>query len=149
MLLTGSYLDKSPIQGIGVFSRRFIAKDTRIWKLDLRFDRLIEVDAWEAQTGPVKDYLDRYAYPRRSDPKYIVFEADDARYMNHDDDPNCDFSHGDVAHALRDIKAGEELTLRLQRLLHRRLRVPGGPVSGRRGHRTKFGHCRPPRGIVA
>ena len=45
-------------------------------------------------TGPVKAYLDRYAYPHRSDPRFIVFEADDARYMNHADDPNCDFRAG-------------------------------------------------------
>ena len=61
-------------------------------------------------TCPVKDYLDRYAYPRRSDPRFIVFEADDARYMNHADDPNCDFGQGDVAYALRDIAPGEEMT---------------------------------------
>ena len=81
-----------------------------IWQLDQRFDRLIEIELYESTTGPVKDYLDRYAYPRRSDPRYIVFEADDARYMNHADDPNCDFAAGDVAYALSDIAPGEELT---------------------------------------
>jgi len=110
MLLVDVYLDKSPIEGIGVFSKGAIARGAPIWKLDQRLDRLIAVDVYESQTGPVKSYLDRYCYPRRSDPGYIVFEADDARYMNHADDPNCDFSHGDVAHALRDIAPGEELT---------------------------------------
>lgn len=110
MLLVDVYLAKSPIEGIGVFSKGPIPRGTLIWKLDQRFDRLIPVDVYEAQTGSVKSYLDRYAYPRRSDPAYIVFEADDARYMNHADDPNCDFSDGDVAHAIRDIAAGEELT---------------------------------------
>lgn len=110
MLLIDTYLDKSPIQGIGVYSKADIPAGALIWKLDLRFDRLVDVEVYEAETGPVKDYLDRYCYPRRADPKYIVFEADDARYMNHADEPNCDFSHGDVAHALRDIKAGDELT---------------------------------------
>jgi SET domain-containing protein len=110
MLLIRTYLDKSPIQGIGVYARERIAKGTVIWKLDQRFDRLIPVEVWEAQTGPVKDYLDRYCYPRRSDPRFIVFEADDARYMNHADEPNCDFSNGDVAHAIRDIEPGDELT---------------------------------------
>ena len=90
--------------------RRAIAKGTTIWTLDQRFDRLIEIELYESMTGPVKDYLDRYAYPRRSDPRYIVFEADDARYMNHADDPNCDFAPEDVAYALRDIAPGEELT---------------------------------------
>src|ERR1043165_1028646 len=110
MLLIDTYLDKSPIQGMGVFAKSAISKDTVIWRLDERFDRLIEVDVYEGMTGPVKSYLDRYAYPRRSDPRFIVFEADDARYMNHADQPNCDFGHGDVAYALTDIAPGDELT---------------------------------------
>lgn len=110
MLLVDVRLAKSPIEGIGVFAKDFIAKGTLIWRLDLRFDRLIEVELWEAQTGAVKNYLDRYCYPRRSDPRYIVFEADDARYMNHSDDPNTDFAHGDEAHAIKDIHPGDEIT---------------------------------------
>lgn len=110
MLLVDVYIAPSPIQGIGVFAKGTISKGSVVWRLDERFDRLIPVELYESQTGPVKSYLDRYAYPRRSDLNYIVFEADDARYMNHSDDPNCDFSHGDVAHALRDIAMGEELT---------------------------------------
>jgi len=104
------YIDKSAIQGIGVFAKQAIAKGAVIWRLDQRFDRLIETEVYESLDGPVKSYLDRYAYPRRSDPRYIVFEADDARYMNHADRPNCDFGHGDVAYALTDIAAGDELT---------------------------------------
>ena len=110
MLLVDTYLEKSSIQGMGVFSKTAIPMGALVWQLDLRFDRLIEVDVYESTTGAVKDYLDRYAYPRRSDPRFIVFEADDARYMNHADNPNCDFSRGDTAFALRDIAAGEELT---------------------------------------
>ena len=110
MLLVDVYMDKSSIQGIGVFARNPIAAGSVIWKLDLKYDRLIEVSVYESETGPVKDYLDRYCYPRRSDPRFIVFEADDARYMNHADDPNCDMSPGDFATARRDIAAGEEMT---------------------------------------
>jgi uncharacterized protein len=110
VLLIHTYIDKSPIQGIGVFAKHPIAKGEVIWRLDQRFDRLIETALYESMEGPIKDYLDRYCYPRRSDARYIVFEADDARYMNHADEPNCDFGHGDVAHAMKDIAAGEELT---------------------------------------
>ncbi|MGX8008821.1 SET domain-containing protein [Mesorhizobium sp. ORM8.1] len=110
MLLVDTYLDKSAIQGIGVFAKNRIAKGTLVWKLDARFDRRIPVDTYESQTGPVKSYLDRYSYPDRRDPSFIVFEADDARYMNHDDDPNCDVSTPEETYALRDIAAGEELT---------------------------------------
>ena len=45
MLLVDVYIDKSPIQGIGVFAKHPIAKGATIWTLDLRFDRLIETDA--------------------------------------------------------------------------------------------------------
>jgi len=110
MLLIDTFLDKSPIQGMGVFAKNPIAAGTTMWRLDERFDRLIEVDVYEGTSGAVKSYLDRYAYPRRSDPRFIVFEADDARYMNHADDPNCGFKSEDEAVALRDIAAGEELT---------------------------------------
>lgn len=110
MLLIDTYIDKSPIQGLGVFARKAIAKDTVIWRLDDRFDRLIEVDAYENTTGPVKTYLDRYCYPRRSDPRFVVFEADDARYMNHADDPNFGYLSENEAVALRDIASGEEIT---------------------------------------
>ncbi len=110
MLLVDAYLDKSPVQGIGLFAKQPIAKGTLIWALDLRFDRLIEWDVYESLTGPVRAYIDRYTYPHRPDPRFVVFEADDARYMNHADHPNCDFSKLDVAYALRDIAAGEEMT---------------------------------------
>ena len=110
MLLVDTYLDKSAIQGIGVFARNRIAKGTLVWKLDARFDRRIPVDTYESQSGSVKSYLDRYSYPDRRDPGFIVFEADDARYMNHDEDPNCDVSSPEETYALRDIAAGEELT---------------------------------------
>ena len=110
MLLIDTYLDKSPIQGMGVFAKNAISKGAVIWRLDERFDRLIEVGVYESMAGPVKDYLDRYCYPRRSDPRFIVFEADDARYMNHADDPNFGFLSESEAAALRDIAAGEELT---------------------------------------
>ena len=110
MLLVDVYLDRSPIQGIGVFAKTSIPAGTRIWKLDLNYDRLIPVELYESETGPVKSYLDRYAYPHRSDPRFIVFEADDARYMNHADRPNCDVARLEEAFAIRDIEPGDELT---------------------------------------
>lgn len=110
MLLVEAYIDKSPIQGIGLFAKRPIARGATIWALDLRFDRLLELSVCESADEPLRTYLERYTYPHRPDPRYVVFEADDARYMNHADDPNCDFSKLDVAYALRDIAAGEEMT---------------------------------------
>ncbi|MBX3529266.1 MAG: SET domain-containing protein-lysine N-methyltransferase [Rhizobiaceae bacterium] len=110
MFLVNVYLDRSPLEGIGVFAKHAIAKGTLVWQFDGRFDRLIPNEVWESTTGPVKDYLDRYSYPSRQNPGHIVFEADDARYMNHADSPNCDIADEKAVYALRDIAAREELT---------------------------------------
>lgn len=110
MFLIDVYLDRSQLQGIGVFARQSISKGSVIWRFDPRFDRLISNEDWESTDGAVKSYLDRYCYPSRANPGHIVFEGDDARYMNHADAPNCDFSREDEARAIKDIVAGEELT---------------------------------------
>ena len=110
MLLVDVYLDRSPVQGIGVFAKGPIPKGTLVWKLHPQYDRRIAVEQYERETGPVRAYLDRYCYPDRRDRDFIVFEADDARYMNHADEPNCDVSSPEETYALRDIAPGEELT---------------------------------------
>jgi len=110
MLLIDVYIDRSPIQGIGLFARNPVPVGTLIWKVDLRFDRLIPVADVEAASGAVRAHLDRYSYFRKNDTGHVLLEADDARFINHSDNPNSDFSEGDVAHALRDIAAGEEIT---------------------------------------
>lgn len=110
MILVEVYIDRSPIQGIGLFARKPISVGTLVWKIDLRFDRLIPIADVEATSGPVRSHLDRYSYFRKGDTQHVLLEADDARFINHSDDPNTDFSEGDVAYALRDIAAGEEIT---------------------------------------
>lgn len=110
MLLVETYLDRSAIQGIGLFAKRLIPRGAAVWELRPAYDRLIPVAQWESETGVVKDYLDRYAYPSRKNPGFILFEGDDARYMNHAEDPNCDASDEERHVALRDIQPGEELT---------------------------------------
>ncbi len=110
MLLVPVYLDRSPLEGIGLFAKQPIAKGALIWRLDEHFDRVFSQELYEAQPELVRDYLDRYSYPSKWLPGHYVFEADDAKYMNHSDEPNCDFSDGKLAYALRDIAAREEMT---------------------------------------
>ena len=40
----------------------------------------------------------------------VILDADEARFMNHSDDPNLDFSSDVCGRAARDIAADEELT---------------------------------------
>jgi hypothetical protein len=110
MLLIPCYLGASSIEGLGLFTRQAIRAGETLWAFDARFDRLIPMADLEAAPPTVQDFLWRYTYPYASDPSLLVFEADEARHMNHSDTPNTDFSRGDIAIALRDIAAGEELT---------------------------------------
>lgn len=59
MLLVDVYLDKSLVQGLGVFAKTHIAKGTLVWKLHPDYDRRIAVERYEQETGPVRAYLDR------------------------------------------------------------------------------------------
>lgn len=110
MLLVDVYLKKSGIEGLGVFARRKVAKGTLLWQFHPQFDRLVPRVQYEATTGAMREWLDRYGYPSIGDPDMIVFELDDARYMNHCDDPNMAFEGPMAAIALREIAADEEIT---------------------------------------
>jgi uncharacterized protein len=110
MLLIDVYLKQSPIEGLGVFARNPIAKGEVIWEFHPDFDRIVPRETYEAATGAMRRWLDRYGYPSIGDDSKIVFELDDARYMNHSDDPNMGFVSPKRAVALRDIAPDEELT---------------------------------------
>ena len=96
MLLVHTFLDKSPIQGLGVFAKRAIGKGTPVWQLDLRFDRLIEVEVYEGLSGPAKDYLDRYAYPHRGEELPVVPQLGDAMRKGVDALPTLEDSESRV-----------------------------------------------------
>ena len=110
MLLVDTYVAQSHIEGVGVFAAAPIARGTLIWRFDADFDRLIAREKYEAAPAATKALLDRYAYPSPDRPGFIVYEADNGRFMNHADQPNTDFSEYGGGTALRDIAAGEELT---------------------------------------
>lgn len=110
MLLIDVYLKKSQIEGLGVFAREPVASGTVMWEFHPDFDRAVPRAVYEAATGPMRNWLDRYGYPAIGDSDTIIFELDDARYMNHSDNPNMVFVDGRRAVAARDIVADEELT---------------------------------------
>ena len=110
MLLIGTYVAASAVEGVGVFTAEPIAEGAQIWRLEPSFDRLIPVADYENAEPFLKDFLDRYAYPSPEDPGVIVYEVDNGRFMNHSETPNTDFSKFGGGYALRDIAAGEEMT---------------------------------------
>ncbi|MFN0024546.1 MAG: SET domain-containing protein [Parvularculaceae bacterium] len=110
MFLVTTYIAKSDVEGVGVFTAEAIAKGQIISRFDPLFDRLIPRDAYENAPPYLKALLDRYAFPHPDNPGLIVYEVDNSRFMNHSSAGNTDYSNFAAGVALRDIAPGEELT---------------------------------------
>jgi SET domain-containing protein len=106
MLLVKTYLDKSPIHGLGVFAGEFIRKDTKIWRFVEGFDRHYSPKAFARLPKPARDYIRQHGY--RVDGE-ILLTVDHDHHMNHSDEPNT-YLHNGYAIARRDIRKGEEIT---------------------------------------
>ena len=112
MMLVPTYLAPSSIEGLGVFTRVPIRKGEMVWKFDRTFDQIIPVSTLQTALPHIQEFMERYTYPLPGDPhNFVVLDADEGRFMNHADEPNCEFPpDGEHGWALRDIAAGEELT---------------------------------------
>ncbi len=110
MMLVRAYLAPSAIEGLGVFSHDHIKAGEAIWRFDPRFDQLIERTVVAESDERTRAFLERYSYEMATFPDHYVLDADEGRFMNHSETPNCDFTAPDVGYALVDIPAGTELT---------------------------------------
>jgi SET domain-containing protein len=106
MLLVKTYLDKSPIHGLGVFAGEFIRKHTRIWRFVEGFDRFYSPKEFARLPKPARDFIKFHGY--RVDGE-ILLTVDHDRHMNHSDEPNTYLKNG-YAIARVDIRKGEEIT---------------------------------------
>lgn len=110
MFIINTYIAKSQIEGVGVFTAEDIKKGQVISKFETEFDRLVPTEDYLNAPPHLKSLLDRYAFPHPDRPEFIVYEVDNSRFMNHSEAPNADYSDFSAGRALRDIAAGEELT---------------------------------------
>lgn len=110
MFIINTYIAKSDIEGVGVFTAEDLKKGQVISKFEPEFDRLVPTEGYLNAPPHLKALLDRYAFPHPENPGCIVYEADNSRFMNHSETPNTDYSNFEAGRALRDIRAGEELT---------------------------------------
>ena len=114
MLLVPTRIGPSSVHGIGVFALAPIAKSTPVWRFARGLDMEFGPDILPTLPTHVQQFFSRYGYLDRN-VKRIVLCFDDARFVNHSDKPNVatDYVRDpyglDVA--LRDIDAGEELTM--------------------------------------
>ena len=108
MFRVPTYLGRSSIHGTGVFTPFFIPAGTLIWSLEPEVD-------WELTEEDIERFPEAYQEKIRSycylDEKgSFILCGDNARFMNHSEEPNCDDSPEGATITLRDIEPGEELT---------------------------------------
>jgi len=106
MLLVKTYLDKSPIHGIGVFAGEAIPKGTKIWRFVAGFDRWYTPEQFARLPKAARDFIKHHGY--RVDGE-ILLTADHDHHTNHSDKPNTYLRNG-YAIASRNIRKGEEIT---------------------------------------
>ncbi|HZZ85065.1 MAG TPA: SET domain-containing protein [Anaeromyxobacteraceae bacterium] len=112
MLRVKTYLAPSAIHGTGLFAGEDIPKGTVVWRLDPAVDVRLTRAQLESLPGPGAEQIRKYSYRDLVLGEYVLC-ADDARFFNHSDAPNCaDYpdEDGGTTVAKRDIRAGEELT---------------------------------------
>ena len=112
MLLVKTFLAPSRIHGIGLFAAEGIPAGTVIWRMSPIIDIELSLADLDRLAGPSRAQVDKYTYMDLVRGKRELC-GDDARFFNHDDDPNChDFpdAEGGTTVAARDIEEGEELT---------------------------------------
>lgn len=105
MNLVKTYIDKSPIEGIGLFAAEFIPKGTVVWAMTEN-ERFFTYDEVEKLDQPFKDHVLKYGYTENG--KYILC-CDTSIFYNHSANPNV-VSDGEFEVSAKDIHEGEELT---------------------------------------
>jgi hypothetical protein len=114
MLLVKTRLGQSPIDGTGLFAAEAIKAGTVTWRFMPGFDQLFTLEQIAALPDVARAAIETYTYVHRASGLY-VYCLDNARFMNHADDPNTAGVHieGSIEGydvATRDIAEGEELT---------------------------------------
>ncbi|HSR42076.1 MAG TPA: SET domain-containing protein [Longimicrobiales bacterium] len=107
MLKVPTFLAPSPIHGVGVHAGVPISAGTVIWEFDSPVDLEIPREDMAAIPEPYQSRFRHFSYLDESG--VYVLCGDNARFMNHSFEPNCDDT-GATTVAARDIAAGEELT---------------------------------------
>ena len=116
MLLVKTRIGPSTIHGIGLFAAEFIPKGTMTWRFDRSVDGIYTKSEVDRLAEP--KYTEilgmHFAYLSKQTGRYVDC-GDDARFMNHADEPNTievvkeEEERPNVA--ARDIQKGEEITI--------------------------------------
>ena len=107
MMLIDTYLDKSKIQGVGVFAKENVKKGEKIKEVRPEFEIEFNSDNLPKMPLALAKFIDTHSYERELGSKILVMGIDNEKYLNHSDDPSVD----DEGYALKDIKIGDEITI--------------------------------------
>jgi SET domain-containing protein len=114
MLLIPTRIGPSKIHGIGVFAAEPIVKGTAVWRFEKGLDMEFSPEIVDGLPEHVRTFFSQSGYLDRN-VKRIILCFDDARFVNHSDAPNVATDYAQDLYgldvALRDIAAGEELTM--------------------------------------
>ena len=108
MFLIPTYVAHSSIHGMGVFTPIPIKKGTRLWEFNPAIDWQFSAKQLDQMPEPYQSKLRRFCY-LNGEGLYVLC-GDNARFMNHAEDPNCDDSGKHFTIARKDIAPQEELT---------------------------------------
>lgn len=107
MFKVPTYLAPSPIHGTGVYTAVPIPAGTVIWQYDSPVDWEILPAEMASIPEPYQSRLRHFSY--LDERGIYILCGDNAKFMNHSSEPNCD-DGGLTTVAARDIEAHEELT---------------------------------------
>ena len=107
MLLINTYLDKSKIQGVGVFAKENAKKGEKIKEVRPEFEIEFNVENLPRMPLALAKFIDTHSYERELGSKMFVMGIDNEKYMNHSNDPSVN----DDGIALKDIRVGDEITI--------------------------------------
>ena len=107
MFLIDTYLDKSKIQGVGVFAKENIKKGQLIKEVRPDFEIEFNKDNLPKMPLALAKFINTHAYERELGSKILVMGIDNEKYLNHSKNPSVN----DNGIALKDIKIGDEITV--------------------------------------
>ena len=125
MLLVKTYLDSSPIHGIGIFADQFIPKGTKVWEITQGFDQIFDESSFARLNDIQLKTIFTYGY-REAKLNKIILCCDNARYFNFSSTSNTAsmFDDDHSSYALCDILQGEELTYPVDEDLDAKNKLP-------------------------
>ncbi len=108
MLRVSTFVAPSRISGVGLFAAHRIRQGTPIWEFTEGVDWLLTRSELDAFPEPFRSRIRHYVY-LDDDQRYVLC-GDNAKFMNHHDEPNCTDRDPRYTVTLRAIERGEELT---------------------------------------